>query len=124
MTVAKPFNDELFDRVSTAVKPGDIVTTLGTARPNWIFSVDRDGVWVETERSKERGSGPQLVPAGMVATAWEALRRHGRLSQKELLGPLNVKRSAFVCALLARFPDVDIESDRPVALRLRRAQLV
>jgi hypothetical protein len=56
----------------------------------------------------------------MIATAWEHLRLHGRLSQKKLLGPLNVKRSAFVCALVARFPDVDIESDRPVVLRLRK----
>ena len=121
MTVSAQFYEELFERVLAVARPGDVVTTLGLARPNWIISVDRNGVRVETERSKEKGSGPQLVPAWMIETAWEHLRLHGRLSQKELLGPLNVKRSAFVCALVARFPDVDIESDRPVVLRLRQA---
>ncbi len=122
MTGTAPFDDDLLERVLAAVNPGDVISTLGIARPNWIVSVDREGVTVETERSKDRGTGPQLVPAWMVTTAWEHLGRYGRLSQKELLGPLNVKRSAFVCALLARFPDVDIESTRPVVLGLAQAR--
>jgi hypothetical protein len=45
----------------------------------------------------------------MIATAWHRLLQRGRLSQQEVLEELNVKRSAFVCALLARFPDVEVE---------------
>lgn len=91
MTGTVPFDDDLFERVLAAANAGDVITTLGIARPNWIVSVDREGVKVETERSKERGTGPQLVPAWMVTTAWEHLGRYGRLSQKELLGPLTVQ---------------------------------
>jgi hypothetical protein len=58
-----PFDGELFERVLIAANPGDVIRTLGIARPNWIVSVDREGVKVETGRSKERGTGPQLVPA-------------------------------------------------------------
>ncbi|MGO9733520.1 hypothetical protein [Mycobacterium sp.] len=36
----------------------------------------------------------------------------------ELLHELNVKRSAFVCALLAQFPDVVVRSTRPIILEL------
>jgi hypothetical protein len=35
-----------------------------------------------------------------------------------LLNELNVKRSAFVCALLARFDGVEVELDKPIVLRL------
>jgi hypothetical protein len=52
----------------------------------------------------------------MVVAAWDRLRRRGQLSQPELLDDLNVKRSAFVCALLALFPDVVVRSTRPTVL--------
>jgi Family of unknown function (DUF6884) len=48
----------------------------------------------------------------------EPLRQMGELSQNELLNDLNVKRSAFVCALLAQFPDVVVRSTRPTVLEL------
>jgi len=35
------------------------------------------------------------------------------MSQVELINDLNVKRSAFVCALLAQFPDAVVRLDRP-----------
>jgi hypothetical protein len=37
----------------------------------------------------------------MIVVAWHHLRQNGELSQNELLNNLNVKRSVFVCALLA-----------------------
>ena len=74
MTGSAPFDDDLVERVLAAANPGDVTTTLGIARPNWIVCVDREGVKVDTERSKERGAGPQRVPAwsydGMGASRW------------------------------------------------------
>jgi hypothetical protein len=99
-----------------------VINTLGIARPNRIVSIDREGILVETQRSIDNGTGPQLVPAWMIATAWEHLRLRGRLSNQELLHDLNVKRSAFVCALLSHFAEVEIESLRPIALRLKAAE--
>lgn len=117
------FDDELLHRVEGAVSPGGVINTLGIARPNRIVSIDRHGLLVETEHSTDKGTGPQLVPAWMVATAWEHLCLHGRLSNQELLNSLNVKRSAFVCALLSHFDEVEIESLRPIVLRLKNAKL-
>ncbi|MGW4099092.1 hypothetical protein [Mycobacterium sp. NPDC004974] len=48
--------------------------------------------------------------------AWEQLCKNGTLSHIELLNYLNVKRSAFVCALLAQFPDVVVVQNRPTVL--------
>lgn len=115
-TYAATFDDDLFDRIAAALDGIDVIETLSLKRPNWIASVDRTGVWVETERSKARGSGAQRVPAWMFVVAWERLRKNGSLSQIELLNDLNVKRSAFVCTLLAQFPDVVVVQDRPVVL--------
>jgi hypothetical protein len=61
---------------------------------------------------------PQIVPAWMIVSAWEHLRHNGELSQNELLNELNVKRSAFICALLAQFPYVVVFSTRATVLEL------
>jgi len=115
---ASEFDDQLFDMVSASIQAGTVIMTLTSKRLNRITSVDRAGILVETERSLARDAGPQRVPAWMIATAWERLRDNGELSQQELLNDLNVKRSAFVCALLAKFPDVRIRSTRPTVLEL------
>jgi hypothetical protein len=112
------FDDTLLERIHSAVQPGDEIFTLANQRPNFIAAIGREGVWVQTLRSKSLGSGPQLVPAWMIVTAWQQLRRSGILSQVELLEDLNVKRSAFVIALLAQFPDVIIRSNRPIVIAL------
>ena len=70
-------------------------------------------------RSKSRGSGPQLVPAWMIVTAWQHLQKVGVLSHSELLEDLKVKRSAFVIALLAQFSDVVIRSTLPIVVELK-----
>lgn len=112
------FDDDVFSLINQAVCPGQVIKTLGKARPNRIVSIDRDGLRVETDRSIREGEGPQLVPAWMVNAAWQHLSKHGRLSQSELLDDLNVKRSAFVCALLAHFPGVEVGEDGNIVLRL------
>ncbi|CAJ1581899.1 hypothetical protein [[Mycobacterium] wendilense] len=115
---AAEFDDDLFERVSDVAGPGTAILTLSTKNLNRITEVRRDGVLVETERSMSLGTGPQLVPAWMIAAAWERLCDKGELSQQELLNELNVKRSAFVCALVAKFPEVRIRSTRPTVLEL------
>ncbi|WP_255506419.1 hypothetical protein [Mycolicibacterium sp. 018/SC-01/001] len=111
---------DLYDRVAAAVQPGDEIETIANKQINRIAAVDREGVYVETDRSKRLGTGPQYVPGWMIVRAWDHLRRTGELSQPYLLSELNVKRSAFVCALLALFPDVVVRSHRPVVLELLR----
>jgi hypothetical protein len=54
----------------------------------------------------------------MIEVAWDRLCKSGSLRQDELLNDLNVKRSAFVCALLAQFPDVVVRQTRPIVLDL------
>lgn len=95
-----------------------IITTVAEGRPNWITDVGATGVWVETEASRAKGTGPQLVPAWMINVAWDHLRSHGSLEQRFLLAAdgLNVKRSAAVMALLARLPGVTVTSSRPSRL--------
>ena len=111
-------DDDLLDRILAAVQPGDEILTISSKRPNVIAAVDREGVWVETLRSQSRGSGPQLVPAWMIVKAWRHLGKTGVLSHGELLGDLNVKRSAFIIALLAQFPKVTVRSTEPIVIEL------
>ncbi|MFM8856975.1 MAG: hypothetical protein ACKOI2_07175 [Actinomycetota bacterium] len=111
-------DDDLLQRIHAAVQPGDEILTLTTKRPNVIAAIGQDGIWVETLRSDQRRSGPQLVPAWMIATAWRHLQRRGTLTHAELLDDFNVKRSAFVIALLAQFTDVVVPSTRPIVIEL------
>jgi hypothetical protein len=91
---ADEFDDALLARIESVVSPGTEIQTL----------------------SASLHTGPQLVPGWMIATAWRRLQKQGVLSHKELLEDLNVKRSAFVVALLAQFPDVTVQSTRPVVI--------
>lgn len=118
MTRNVELDDELLQRIYAAVQQGDEILTLSTKRPNIIAAIGPDGIWVETLRSERHRSGPQLVPAWMVVTAWRHLQRKGVLTHAELLDDLNVKRSAFVVALLAQFTDVIVRSTRPIVIEL------
>lgn len=77
-------------------------------------------MWVVTERSRELRRPAQLVPAWMIQIAWEYLASHRALTNRYLLADdgLNVKRSSFVCALLAALPGVTVTARRPIELRL------
>lgn len=118
-------DDELFDLLRTHVVAGSVVQTLGNGHPNWITAVMREGILVETERSRAQATGPQLVPAWMIQSAWDYLNTHGSLTHKYLLAGdgLNVKRSAAVCAILARLPGIEVASSRPILLTKRRKPL-
>ena len=95
----------------------DTVFTISDGKPNRITEVVADGVYVDTDRS----ATPQLVPAWMLTVAWEHLSAHGELTNRFLLADdgLNVKRSSFVCALLAALPEVEVVGRRPVRLLYR-----
>jgi hypothetical protein len=111
-----PFDDALLERILLSVKVGG-ANTLSNGHVDRIMAIDHDGILVSTQRSEKLGTGPQKVPAWMVTRAWDRLRRHGYLTQEGLPPGLEVKRSAFVCALLAHFPDVEVGSVRPTLLR-------
>jgi hypothetical protein len=112
---------DLLARIEAALGTDREVLTLSDRRPNWVRDVTPDGVWVETQRSRRAGRPPQLVEAWMIQIAWDWLSAHGSLTNRWLLSDdgLNVKRSSFVCALLARLPDVRVASTRPITLVLR-----
>jgi hypothetical protein len=56
----------------------------------------------------------------MIQIAWDWLHANGSITARFLVatGGLNVKRSSFVCALLARLHGVQMVSRRPIELRL------
>ena len=113
---------ELLEALRASVPQNSVVLTLSNQRRNRVVDIKPAGITVETERSKSLGREPELVPAWMIQVAWDHLRSHGRLSNRELLSTegLNVKRSSAVCALLAQLPDVQVVSRRPIVLQLRR----
>ncbi|BBY80156.1 hypothetical protein H7I53_00200 [Mycolicibacterium pulveris] len=116
----KNLDDDLLERIQAVFEAHAEIETLTNKRPNWIDRFDASGVWVETLRSRRLGTAPQLVPAWMIVAAWNRLKIKGELSHDELLNELNVKRSAFVMALLAQFPDVVVRSIYPTVLALTR----
>jgi len=120
--VRETLDPRLLREIETAMASAAEVPTLGDRpQPNWIREVTPDGVWVETRRSRAAGRPPQLVDAWMIQSAWDYLQAHGVLTNRFLLSTdgLNVKRSSFVCALLARLPEVSVASTRPITLALR-----
>lgn len=98
----------LWQAVAALVEQDPVIRTLGNGAANRVVEVTPRGLFVETTRSADRRSPPQLVPAWMIQLAWDYLRAHGTLTNKYLLADdgLNVKRSSFVCGLLARLPRV------------------
>ena len=111
-------DDNLFARICRSVEPGQTIETIANREPNQIVAITRRGLLISTARSKEQGTGPQMVPAWMVTRAWDHLRETGTLSLQQLTEGLRVNRSSFVFALLSRFPEVQVQSLRPTRLRL------
>ena len=113
---------ELLARIESMVAADSVVRTLADGNPNWVREVTPDGVWVETQKSRAEGRPAQLVEAWMIQIAWDWLQAHATITASFLVATdgLNVKRSSFVCAVLARLPEVDVVSTRPrIALALR-----
>ena len=116
MPTSKEMSAALAATIASAMPAGSTIYTLSQSKPNWIVGVDTAGAVVETEASRAKGVGPQLVPGWMLRAGWDELSRAGRLSQTDLLERLNVKRSAAVMAILARLPGVRIASTNPTVL--------
>lgn len=95
-----------------------VVQTLGpNPKPNRLVEVTPLEVLVETDKTRQERTGPQAVPAWMLNLAWDYLTTRGELSNGTLLNELRVHRSSFVCAALARLPDVEVASVKPITLR-------
>lgn len=112
------FSEELLAQLRGVVEPGSVVQTLTHGRPVHVVAIEPGGVTVETQRTRNAGSGPRRVPAWMIQAAWDKLVESGQLSNRELLASddLNVKRSSVVCALLALLPGVEVARVRPIVL--------
>lgn len=115
----EPMPPSLVERLMAALPAGSVVPTLSTGAANRVAAVTADGVWVETDRSVAAESGPQLVDGWMLDLAWTALQTVGELTNNHLLNDLHVHRSSFVCAALARLPEVEVVEHRPIKLALR-----
>ncbi|MCC7536257.1 MAG: phospholipase D family protein [Deltaproteobacteria bacterium] len=119
-TVEETIEPELLAQIAAQVKREPRLYTLGASpRPNVVRDALPSGLWVETDRTRAKRTGAQLVPARMLNLAWDVLRARGELSNRVLLDELRVHRSSFVCALLARLPGVELASSRPIVLRYR-----
>ena len=86
----------------------DMVSTLSAHRPNHITRITEEGIEVTTRRSAPKS---RLVPKWMFERAIGHLLEHGSLTNDTLLNTLNVKRSSFVLAALAKLESVDFEID-------------
>ncbi len=118
LPVTDVLDANLWEVLRPAIRAGEVVHTLSDGSPNTVTEVSRAGLWVETERSRRAGTGPQLIEPRMLDVAWAALLGDGELTNRRLLDELRVHRSSFVCALLARLPGVRIASRRPIRLVL------
>lgn len=122
MATKDPFSRELLELVREHVPTSEPIFTVASGQPNWVVEITPPELRVETERSGAAGSAPQGVPAWMLEVAWRRLMTRGRLTHRELLATddLNVKRSALVCAVLARLPGVGVAQTRPIVLEYSR----
>lgn len=112
------FDAELHTLLLAAKGQSETFLTLSQAKPNIVTELSPTGLYVVTEASLRKGSQPQLVPSWMFELAWRTLRVRGAISQQAVLNELNIKRSAAVCAILARLPGVEVDrSGRGVMLR-------
>jgi hypothetical protein len=114
-SVPAEIDSDLLELIAATLSVGDIVPTVSEGNPNRIDSIEPLSIGVTTERSARRRKAEQ-VPGWMFNVAWRRLQETGRVRRKELT---EVKRSSAVCAILARLPDIEITSSRPVELALR-----
>jgi hypothetical protein len=93
----------------------ETIYTLAQRRPNRVLAIEGDEVIVATEKSPEG----EPVPIEWVQDALDRLFRDGEV----LVSVKSVGyRSAFIGAVLATVPDVEILT-RPRRVRLRRRNL-
>ncbi len=109
---------ELLRMIQAAAREQPRFYTLGPSpRLNYVAEVTPAGLYVETERSRERTGGAEVIEPWMLNLAWEVLRSRGELTNQTLLKELRVHRSSAVCAVLARRPGVEAQRGRGIRLR-------
>jgi hypothetical protein len=120
-TARETLDPSLLAQIERALAANPEVLTLGDGSPNLVREITPRGLWVETRRSRAAGRPPRLVEAWMIQSAWDYLQAHGHLTNRFLLSGegLNVKRSSFVCAILARLPNVSAVATPRITLTLR-----
>ena len=116
---SEPIEPDLLAALRHAISLGTTLPTLSLGKPNFVVDITEGGVWVETENSRAAGKGPGLVAGWMLNLAWRHLQDDGWVTNQHLLADHNVRRSSAVTALLAALPEVEVESSRPIVLRLR-----
>jgi len=110
----------LLAQLQREVERRPLFLTLSHGKPNRVVELNPHGLYIETDASTAKGNPPQLVPSWMFELAYETLRARGRLTQQEVLNTLNIKRSAAVCAVLARLDEVVATKEgRSTVLRWR-----
>jgi HKD family nuclease len=122
VSAAEAIEPELLRQLVEVQRKTPTVYTLGRAQPNYISDVTEGGMWVETQRSRERaqrqgGGSVEWVEPRMLNLAWDALRARGVLTNDALLNELRIHRSSFVCAVLAKLDGVEVIPGRKIGLR-------
>lgn len=102
------FHPLLLAQLERQVELNPLFLTLSHQKSNRVVEVNPQGLYVETDDSRAKGNPAQLVPSWMFELAYETLRARGRVTQQEVLNELNIKRSAAVCAILARLEHVTV----------------
>jgi hypothetical protein len=122
-TAAEPieeaFEPALYPLLRAEVRRDPVFITLGLKKENRVVELSPVEMRVETEHSRQEAGGAEAIPAWMFNLAWDRLRTHGTLSNKELLNDLRVHRSSAVCAILARLPRVERATGKEIVLRWR-----
>lgn len=119
--------EELYAALVREVARDPVFLSVRHKRPHRVTEITRSGVWIETDALLLRRLPSQFVPAWMLTLAWEVLLAEGTLTATLLRADdgLNLTRASEICAFLARLPDVQVASTRPVTLsttlRARRA---
>ena len=114
---AEEFEPALFALLASAVRTDPVFRTLGKSpRVNRVTELTRLEVHVATARSLARAGGAAPIPAWMFNLAWERLRTHGSLANRDLLYNMRVHRSSAVCAMLARLPGVSVADGPHITL--------
>lgn len=110
------FAPDLYPLLQEAVREDRTFRTLGPkAARNVVLDLSRTELLMQTEKSPMGAP----IPAWMFNLAWDFLKQHGALSNKQLLEDLRVMRSSAVCAVLARLPHIEASGKGGITLRWR-----
>lgn len=101
----------------------DVVKTLSTNKPNWITKVDDQGVYIETDASREKfnngkkSEAAELLTFKYISSAWEELIDNRVASADDFTRTRG--RSSFLMALLNQLPFVEVQHSNPLKIALK-----